>query len=136
MTKYVLDTCICSYLIKRTPDISKAIEKRIIEHEADSICITIFNHAELFTGVKLKDSLKLKKAVEDLIERFEIIPFAGEASLKYAEIRSLLQKSGKIIDDMDMLIAACVMTENAILVTNNEKHFSHIRGLNIQNWIA
>lgn len=136
MTKYILDTCICSYLIKRTPSISKTIEKRIIEHSSDSICITIFNHAELFTGVKLKNSSKLKKAVEYLVERLEIIPFGTEASLRYAEIRSSLQKSGRIIDDMDMLIAACVVAENAVLVTNNEKHFSHIDGLNIQNWTS
>lgn len=134
MTKYVLDTCICSYLIKRTPDISSTIERHIIKHSSDGICITIFNHAELFTGVKLKDSVKLKKAVEDLVERLTLIPFGEEASHKYAEIRSSLQKNGKIIDDMDMLIAACTMAENAILITNNEKHFSHIDGLDIQNW--
>ena len=134
MTKYVLDTCICSYLIKNTPGVSSEIKRHIIEHSSDSICITIFNHAELFTGVKLKDSLKLKRAVEDLIERFEIIPFTEIASQKYAEIRSSLQKAGKIVDDMDMLIAACTMSENAILITNNEKHFSHIDGLNVQNW--
>ena len=132
--KYVLDTCICSYLIKRTPGISEAIEKHIIEHDSDRICITIFNHAELFTGVKLKDSLKLKRAVEDFVERLEIIPFGEESSFKYAEIRSELKKSGEIIDDMDILIAACVMSENAVLITNNEKHFSHIKGLNIENW--
>ena len=84
--------------------------------------------------MKLKDSLKLKRSVESLIERLEIIPFSEEASYKYAEIRSSLKKSGNIIDDMDMLIAACTMAENAILITNNEKHFSHINGLDIQNW--
>lgn len=136
MTKYVLDTCICSYLIKRTPGISSRIEQNIIEHSLDTICVTIFNHAELFTGVELRNSPKLKRAVEDLIERLEIIPFEKAASQKYAEIRSLLQKNGKIISDMDMLIAACTMVENAVLVTNNEKHFTHIDGLNIQNWAS
>lgn len=134
MTKYILDTCICSYLIKRTPDIASTIERHIIEHSSDNICITIFNHAELFTGVKMKSSLKLKRSVEDLIERLEIIPFNKEASYKYAEIRSFLQQSGAIIDDMDMLIASCAMAEKAVLITNNEKHFSRIPGLNIQNW--
>jgi tRNA(fMet)-specific endonuclease VapC len=88
----------------------------------------------LFTGVKLKESVKLKKAVEDLIERLEILPFTEYASFKYADIRSSLQKKGQIIEDMDMLIAACVIAEGAVLITNNEKHFSNIDGLKIENW--
>lgn len=134
MIRYILDTCVCSYLIKCTPKISETIQHHIIAHSSGRMCITIFNHAELFTGVKLKESSKLQKAIEDFVERLEIIPFDEEASYKYAEIRSSLQKSGKIIDDMDMLIAACALSAQAVLITNNEKHFEHIPNLKIEDW--
>ena len=52
----------------------------------------------------------------------------------YGEYKALLSKSGKLIDDMDMLIAATAITHNLILVTNNAKHFSRIKGLEIENW--
>jgi tRNA(fMet)-specific endonuclease VapC len=45
-----------------------------------------------------------------------------------------MRKTGTIIDDMDLLIAATALTMNFILVTNNEKHFRKIAGLRIENW--
>jgi predicted nucleic acid-binding protein len=134
MKKYVLDTCICSYVIKQKLEIAEAIAENIMKHEKDKLFITIFNHAELFTGVLLKESLKLRKAVKSFVERLDVMYFTEPASFEYAKIRSELQKGGDLLDDMDMLIAACCMAENATLVTNNMKHFSRINGLNLEDW--
>jgi tRNA(fMet)-specific endonuclease VapC len=132
--KYVLDTCICSYIIRKKPDVMNALSKNIIKHEKDRLLITIFNHAELFTGVLLKESSKLKKAVNVFIERLGIVYFTEEASFEYAKIRSELQNAGALLDDMDMLIAACCIAEKATLVTNNTKHFSRIERLKLEDW--
>ncbi|MDR0606288.1 MAG: type II toxin-antitoxin system VapC family toxin [Bacteroidales bacterium] len=134
MRKYVLDTCICSYVIKRKPKIAEAIAENVIRHEKDRLFITIFNHAELFTGVMLKESLTLRKAVEIFIERLSVMYFSEKASFEYAKIRSELQKRGDLLDDMDMLIAACCIAENATLITCNMKHFSRIKRLNLEDW--
>jgi predicted nucleic acid-binding protein len=134
MRKYILDTCICSYVIKRKSDVIDALSQNIIKHENDKLLITIFNHAELLSGVLLKESLKLKNAVEIFVERFDIVYFTEAASLEYAKIRSDLQKNGVLLDDMDMLIAACCIAEDATLVTNNLKHFSRIKKLKLEDW--
>jgi tRNA(fMet)-specific endonuclease VapC len=132
--KYVLDTCICSYIIKKKPDVINALTQNIIRHEKDQLLVTIFNHAELFTGVLLKESSKLKKAVNVFIERLNMVYFSEEASFEYAKIRSELQNAGVLLDDMDMLIAACCVAEKATLVTNNTKHFSRIKRLKLEDW--
>jgi tRNA(fMet)-specific endonuclease VapC len=134
MKKYVLDTCICSYVIKQKPGIAEAIAKNIMKHERDKLFITIFNHAELLTGILLKESLKLRKAVKSFMERLNVMYFTEPASLEYAKIRSELQKRGDLLDDMDRLIAACCIAENATLVTCNIKHFLRIKGLNLEDW--
>jgi tRNA(fMet)-specific endonuclease VapC len=136
MNKYVLDTCVCSYIIKGKSDISKVVSENIIKHERDKLLITIFTHAELFTGVLLKESAKLREAVEAFVERPGVIYFTESASFEYARIRSELQKAGALLDDMDMLIAACCIAEKATLVTNNTKHFSRIERLKSEDWTA
>ncbi|MDR0428222.1 MAG: type II toxin-antitoxin system VapC family toxin [Dysgonamonadaceae bacterium] len=136
MNKYVLDTCICSYIIKGKSDTAENLFENIIKHEKDKLLITIFNHAELFTGVLLKESSRLKRAVEAFVERLSLLYFTEAASFEYAKIRSELQKTGTPLEDMDMLIAACCIAEKAVLVTNNTKHFSRIRNLKTENWTA
>jgi tRNA(fMet)-specific endonuclease VapC len=106
----------------------------VIKRENDKLLITIFNRAELLTGVLLKESPKLKKTVEIFIDRLEIVYFTEAASLEYAKIRSELQKNGILLDDMDMLIAACCVAEKATLVTSNLKHFSRIKNLKLEDW--
>jgi tRNA(fMet)-specific endonuclease VapC len=134
MRKYVLDTCICSYVIKQKPEIAEAIAQNIMKHERDKLFITIFNHAELLTGVLLKESLTLRRAVKSFVERLNVMYFTESASSEYAKIRSELQKGGDLLDDMDILIAACCIAENATLVTCNMKHFSRIKRLNLEDW--
>ena len=52
----------------------------------------------------------------------------------FGELKAKLEKSGKTIDDMDLLIGSTALTHNLILVTNNISHFERIEGLEIENW--
>lgn len=54
-----------------------------------------------------------------------------EASKQYAN----LKKQGIKIDDDDILVGALAVERNAILVTNNTKHFSHIKNIVLENWV-
>jgi len=58
-----------------------------------------------------------------------------EAARLGGEIYAALKKQGKLINDADILIASIVMANNAVLVTNNEEHFSRVKGLKIENWL-
>ena len=58
-----------------------------------------------------------------------------EAAKIGGEIYAGLRKEGKLINDADILIASIVKAHDAVLVTNNEDHFSRIEGLKIENWL-
>jgi tRNA(fMet)-specific endonuclease VapC len=54
----------------------------------------------------------------------------------FAHEKARLSKSGMIIPDFDLLIGATAIANDLILVTNNEKHFSRLEGITIENWIG
>ena len=57
-----------------------------------------------------------------------------KSAKKYGELKNSLEKSGQILDDADLFIAAICLINNWILVTNNEKHFQRIKDLKCENW--
>ena len=89
--------------------------------------------AELFFGAFKSGRKKHFDDVIDIVNLFEQYPI--RSLKKYGEIRWILEKKGKPIGDMDMLIAATALEENLIVVTGNVDHFSRIPGLKIENWM-
>ena len=72
--------------------------------------------------------------VNRIAEIFPLLPITPAIMNTFGELKAYLSKSGKIITDMDLLIASTAITHNLILVTNNEKHFQRIEELEIENW--
>jgi tRNA(fMet)-specific endonuclease VapC len=129
---YLLDTDMCSYAIKENP---KPVMERFWKHRDDAIGISSVTYAELRYGGIRKGSVKLQTQIQTFISRLRIIDFNAAAAEEYAQIRHFLETKGTPIGNMDMLIAACAKSSNAILVTNNEKHFSKIPDLKLENWV-
>ena len=127
---YMLDTDTVSLIIRKNPNIIK----NLISHEDDEICISAISNAELCYGLEKRGSEKLSLSVRDLTGRFSIIAFDDYQGELYGRIRLDLEKSGSPLGDMDMLIAAAALSQNAILVTHNTRHFSRIKGLITEDW--
>jgi predicted nucleic acid-binding protein len=49
-------------------------------------------------------------------------------------LKADLEKAGTALDDFDLILAACALSHDLILVTNNVKHFRRIQGLKLENW--
>jgi predicted nucleic acid-binding protein len=64
-----------------------------------------------------------------------ILETSFEAARIGGQIYAALKKQGKLINDADIMIASIVKAHDAVLVTNNEEHFSRIQGLQIENWL-
>jgi tRNA(fMet)-specific endonuclease VapC len=64
------------------------------------------------------------------------LPYGDDAAQYYRNLRSFLEKQGTLIGSLVMLIAAHALSVNCALVTNNEKKFSRVQGLQIENWIS
>lgn len=128
---YLLDTDICSYLIRGE---SEKLLENLNCHSEDTIAVSSITFAELLFGANRVNSEKIRNKINAILQKVTVIDFDMEAATKYAEIRVDLEKSGTPIGNMDMLIAACALAAKGILVTNNEKHFGYIKKLKIENW--
>jgi tRNA(fMet)-specific endonuclease VapC len=130
--KYMLDTNICIYIIKKKPVRVLEIFNNL---NVGDVCISSITLAELQYGVyKSQFPERNKLALASFLAPINILPFSDNASLIYGRIRADLEKSGQIIGAYDLLIAAHALSENLILVTNNTKEFNRIQNLPLKNW--
>ncbi|MEK9845690.1 PIN domain-containing protein, partial [Thalassospira sp.] len=53
----------------------------------------------------------------------------------YGDIRSTLEREGKVIGPYDMMIAGHARSHGLILVTNNTREFERVDGLRLENWV-
>ena len=121
---YMLDTDICSYIIKNHPPKVRKHFFDVFEHE---LCYGIENNPYF-----IKDT----DALLSFLGLVKIIPFDSVAAEDYGKIRSYLRQNGTPIGPIDTLIAAHARSTNLILVTNNIRHFSLIPNLLLENWAA
>jgi len=130
--KYMLDTNICIYLIKQK---SRNVLKHFESHGVGDIGLSSITLAELRYGAaKSRHSEKNRQALDEFILPLEIAEFDEKAAEKYGTIRTLLEKDGRIVGPMDMLIGAHAMSLRATLVTNNTREFTQIRKLKVVDW--
>lgn len=131
--KFMLDTNICIYIIKRKP--SNVIE-RFIQTEISQIGISSITLSELSYGVSKSSKPEQNQlALAQFIAPLEIMPYGDEAAQYYGDLRTHLEKQGTPIGSLDMLIAAHALSIGCTLVTNNEKEFIRIPNLKIDNWV-
>lgn len=130
---HMLDTDTSSYLIKGR---AAHIEAKLSQLEPSMVCVSVITQAELLYGLKrLPDNHVLHHAVRQFLNIILVLPWDSEAASHYAVIRHQLVSSGQPIGDMDMMIAAHSLSANAVLVTNNIRHYDRIEAsLTLINW--
>jgi len=130
--KYMLDTNICIYLIKRKPD---SVIENLKTHMQDGICISAITLAELEHGVAASAyPEKNSTALKQILTIIDVLAFDDEAAASYGAIRADLQQKGTPIGPLDTLIAAHAKAKNLTLVTNNTREFERIKELSLTNW--
>lgn len=131
---FFLDTNICIYVFKgRYPTVRDELEK----HYATEIKIPSIVKAELLFGAHKSDYPERNlQTIDAFMSKFEIVPFDDDGSEAYGILRSDLEKQGTLIGDNDMIIAATVISKNGILITNNEREFTRVKRLRIENWTS
>ncbi|MGA1796261.1 MAG: type II toxin-antitoxin system VapC family toxin [bacterium] len=126
-----MDTNIIIYILKG----HEIVRKNLLKHLHDPIGISVVTLMDLYYGAyksqKLESNLAKVRALENLIE---IVSLGKESVEIFGIQKARLEKSGTPLDDFDLIQAACAMTHNLILVTNNTKHFERIEGLKLANW--
>ncbi|MEO0870099.1 MAG: type II toxin-antitoxin system VapC family toxin [Cyanobacteria bacterium J06642_11] len=131
--KYLLDTNICIYIIKRRPP---SVLNRFRTCQLGDIGISTITVAELTHGTqKSQQPQKNQAALDQFLLPLEIVDFDFAAAQTYGTIRADLEKKGIPIGPLDFLIAAQALSLGVSLITNNEKEFLRVPGLTVENWV-
>jgi tRNA(fMet)-specific endonuclease VapC len=135
--RYLLDTNIVSDLV-RNPQGKVARHVRTVGEK--HVCTSIIVAAELRYAADKKRAAKkgsprLSSQLDAVLRVLEILPFETPADTSYGLLRSRLERAGTPIGANDLLIAAQALTLGYVIVTDNEKEFSRVKGLRLQNWL-
>ena len=128
-----LDTDIISYYFNANTIIKDKILEAIDNN--DSICTTVINIYEILKGFRWKNNKNKEIQFKDFLEDVNIYTIDDDVIEIASDIYSNSRKNGKTIGDADILIAAIIIKNNGILVTNNIKHYEDIKSLKLINWI-
>ena len=133
MPLYMLDTDICSYVIKnRPPEARRKMNAVPLNQQA----ISVVTYAELLYGVKRSSSQRVNRQVVDaFVRHLTVLEWNADAAEHYADLRTYLEIQGTPIGAMDLMIAAHARSLEAMLVTNNRRHFDKVPGLTVESWI-
>jgi tRNA(fMet)-specific endonuclease VapC len=132
MARYMLDTDICSYVMKRASD---PLLKRLRATAVSDVCMSVVSKAELLYGVELSPRrTQDRDALQAFLRHVEVLDLPEEAGGHYASIRADLKRRGALIGANDLFIAAHARSSGLTLVTNNTTEFSRVAGLTFENW--
>jgi tRNA(fMet)-specific endonuclease VapC len=130
--KFLLDTNICIYLIKRRPP---QVVDRFAALSFGDVGVSSITVAELQYGVqKSQYPERNRQALEQFLVPLVIAEFDYSAAAAYGAIRAALERQGTPIGSLDMLIAAQALCLDVTLVTNNVREFSRVPDLKLVNW--
>ena len=132
MLRYLLDTNIVIYVLKRRPvEVLSTFNANASRMAMSSITL-----AELLHGAEKSSRVSENlAAIEDFCSRLEVLPYGPKAAQHYGAIRAALEKLGQPIGVNDMHIAAHARSEGLVLVTNNMGEFARVPALEAVNWI-
>jgi tRNA(fMet)-specific endonuclease VapC len=132
MPDYMLDTDICSYIMKRS---SQELLKRLQQVRVSQVCISVITKSELLFGVEMSPRRQQDEiALKAFLPYVDVLDFPDEAAPHYANIRAYLKTRGTMIGANDLFIAAHARSLGLTLVTNNTQEFSRVPDLVLQNW--
>ena len=132
MLRYMLDTDICSYVMKRSHD---ALLRRLQKLPVSDVCVSVVTKSELLYGVEVSPRRQQDEAaLNAFLNYVEVLDFPDNASSHYAQIRAQLKKSGKMIGANDLFIAAHARSLGLTLVTHNTQEFRRVNRLAIEDW--
>ena len=130
--KYMLDTNICIYAIKHKPE---TVIKNFLSRDPEEICVSVITYTELTHGVEKSMAIEKNRiALSLFLSPITVLDFHALAAEEYGKIRAELERQGRSIGLMDMLIAGHAKSEGLVLVTNNTKEFRRVEGLMVEDW--
>ncbi len=130
MKRFMLDTNTISHLIKSHP----AVTRRVVAAPMAALCISAITEGELLFGLAKRPEAKaLHAAVREFLRRCDVLPWESATAVRYGSVRANIERQGKTLAPLDLLIATHALQVGAALVTN-DRAFGHVDGLCLEDW--
>ncbi len=130
--RFMLDSDICVYLIRRRPP---EVLQQFEHYDVSEVGISSITLAELrFGAAKSQQSDRARAALEEFVSPLEVALFDRPAAMSYGAVRAELEATGSGIGPLDTLIAGHALSLDVTFVTHNTKEFSRVPGLRLADW--
>ena len=126
----MLDTNTASHLLWQHP----VVVRRVVSATMASLCLSAITTAELLLGLaKRPHAVRLRRAVQELLRRVDTLPWDIGVAESYGTMRAELERGGRSLGHLDLLIAAHAQSVGAVLVTN-DRAFRQVASLTVEDW--
>lgn len=133
MPPSLLDTDTLSEVMKgRNPQVQIAAQEYLAAYER--FTFSTITRYEILRGLEAKNAYRQLEAFEERCRRSIVLPLSDEVIVKAAQVYGDLYRTGRLISDADILIAATALVYDLTLVTENVSHFQRIQALQIESW--
>jgi tRNA(fMet)-specific endonuclease VapC len=131
MKRYMLDTNTVSFLLREHP----AVITRVTQLPMAELCISSVTEGEMLFGLaKRPEAKRLHRAVLEFLLRVEVLPWDSAAAATYGTTRADLERRGKVVAPLDLMIASHALSLKLVLVTN-DRSFAQMEGLELEDWL-
>ncbi len=130
--RFMFDTNTVSSLLKGQP----YVVGRLKTADPGRVCLSVVTEAELLYGVARRtDATRLRAAVDEFLAAIDVLPWTDATAQRYATLRAELERRGRPLGALDMMIAAHAAEHDMMLVTN-DRAFGAVPGLRVEDWTA
>jgi len=126
--KYLIDTDWVIHSLRG----EKRVMKKLLELKGEGLTINVISLAELYEGVyRSTNSTSDERVLNDFLTGVSVLGISGEICKIFGRERARLRKEGKLIGDLDLLIASTCLHHDLTLLTNNVGEFQRVENLRI-----
>lgn len=128
--RFLPDTNICVFCLRGLYDITGKIEAAGM----DNCYLSEITIAELYYGAEHSSNPnRTMKQTEEFISLFKIVS-SSSALHTFGKLKNVLARQGLLIENFDLMIGACAIANDMVLVSDNLKHLARIPNIKIENW--
>jgi len=132
MRTALLDTNIISFFLRGHERVVANFRAYLEEH--DQINLSIISYYEVVSGLMHRNASKRLQTFLDFSQQSNVVNLTNQSVTASSEVYADTRAKGEPVDDIDILIAGVALVNDWVVVTNNTKHFSKIKGLEIEDW--
>jgi tRNA(fMet)-specific endonuclease VapC len=127
---YLLDTNAASYIVNKK---NAALDRRLAKVAMPELAVSAVTEGELRYGSTRSGSPHLQATVDRFLAGVAVLPWDSKVAQAYGRLRAALEREGRLLGSLDMMIAAHAIALDLVLVTS-DRAFARIKQLQTEDW--